>query len=130
MPTPSPRPSPTPTLGGEETPLATGASPPVDGTDLGLAAGATLVMAVGGLLLLRPKQRPPTTVVRWILLSISGGMFGYILYALQVIRPERWEVLPDVTWVAQATMVGMVVLGAALPLMVVVVMSRLRGHEL
>ncbi len=129
-PTPSPRPSPTLTLGGEETPLTTGASRPVDGTDLGLAAGSTLVMAMGGLLLLRPRQRPPTTVVRWILLSISGGMLGYILYVLQVIRPERWEVFPDVAWVAQATMVGMVVLGAALPLMVVVVMSRLRGHEL
>ena len=101
----------------------------MDGTDLGLAAVATLVMTVGGLVLLRPKQRPPTTVVRWILLSISGGMFGYIRYALQVIQPERWEILPDVAWVAQAMMVGMVVLGAALPLMVAMMTSTLRGHE-
>jgi beta-N-acetylhexosaminidase len=129
-PTPSPQPSPTPTSGGERPPSATGATRPLDGTDLGLAAVATLVMAMGGLLLLRPKQRPPTTLVRWILLSISGGMFGYILYALQVIHPERWEILPDVAWVAQVMMVGMVILGAALPLMVVMMMSRLRGHEL
>jgi beta-N-acetylhexosaminidase len=129
VPTPSPRPSPAPTSEEERPPSVTGASRPVDGTDLGLAAGATLVMALGCLLLLRLKQRPPTTVVRWILLSISGGMFGYTLYALPVIHPERWEILPDVAWVPQAMMVGMVILGAVLPLIVVMMMSRLRGHE-
>jgi beta-N-acetylhexosaminidase len=130
VPSPSPRPSPVPTPEGQRPPPATGASGPVDGTDLGLAAGATLVIAVGSLLLLQRKQRPPTTVVRWVLLSIIGGFFGYILYALQVIHPERWEILPDVAWLAQATMIGMVIIGAVLPLVVVVMMSRLRGHEL
>jgi hypothetical protein len=97
---------------------------------LGLAAGATLVIALASLFLLQRKQRPTTTVVRWILLSISGGMCGYILYALQVIHPERWDILPDVAWLAQAMMIGMVMIGAVLPLVVVMMMSRWRGHEL
>ncbi|MEJ2734296.1 MAG: glycoside hydrolase family 3 N-terminal domain-containing protein [Anaerolineae bacterium] len=127
---PSPRPSPAPTPGGQRPSPAAGASGPVDGADLGLAAGATLLIAVGSLFLLQLKQRPPATAVRWVLLSIIGGMFGYILYALQVIHPERWEILPDVAWLAQAMMIGMVMIGAVLPLVVVMMMSRLRGHEL
>ena len=128
--TPSPQPSPTPTTGGQRPAATTDASRPVDGTDLGLAAGATLIMAVGSLMFLQLKQRPPTMVVRWILLSITGGMFGYILYASQVIRPERWAVLPDAAWVAQVMMVGTVILGAVLPLVVVMIMTRLRGPRL
>jgi beta-N-acetylhexosaminidase len=111
---PSPSPSATPTSG----PAAAqaGLAHPVDGIDLLLSAAATLLVAGGGCLLLGRKRRGRVIVVRWILLAVIGGMVGYILCALQVVRPEAWEILPDVTWVARAAVAAMVAVGALLPL--------------
>ena len=58
-------------------------------------------------------------MVRWILLAVIGGMAGYILYALQAVRPEAWGILPDAAWVARAAVAGVVTVGALLPLGVV-----------
>jgi hypothetical protein len=69
--------------------------------------------------------------VRWILLAIIGGMLGYILYALRVIRPESWGIIPELVWVARAAMMGLVALCALLPLVAVMrtTSSQERGHR-
>jgi beta-N-acetylhexosaminidase len=114
---PAPSPSPTPTS--ELTPLLAGPVRPVDGIDLLLSSMATLLVAAGGCLLLERGKRGRAVVVRWILLAVIGGMTGYILYALQVVRPEAWGILPDAAWVTRATVAGMVAVGALLPLGIV-----------
>jgi beta-N-acetylhexosaminidase len=116
-PTPTVTPSPVPT-GGTQPPAASNPVPPVDGLDLLLASGAILIVAAAGFLLLRRRQ--PVIVVRWFLLAICGGMAIYVLYALQVIRPEAWGFLPDAAWVARAALIGLVALGALVPLAFVV----------
>jgi beta-N-acetylhexosaminidase len=116
---PTPTPSPTPT--GEMAPPVTGSARSVDGADLLLAAGATLLVAAGGCALLGRRRRRRTVVVRWVLLAFVGGMMAYILYALELIRPDAWGILPAGAWVARAAMVGIVAVGALLPLAVVVV---------
>ena len=88
---------------------------PVDGTDLLLAAGATLLVAAGGCLLLG-KRRRRRTLVRWILLATIGGMAAYILYARELIQPDTWGILPEGAWVARAALIGVVAVGAVLPL--------------
>lgn len=96
-----------------------GSGQSVGGTDLLLATGVMLlVVSAGGLFLGRREK--PTVVVRWVLLAVSGGMIGYILYALGVVRPETWGILPEAVWVARVVMVVIVALGALLPLGVVV----------
>jgi hypothetical protein len=64
-------------------------------------------------------RKPPGTVVRWILLAICGGMIVYILYALRVIHPESWAFLPQAAWGARAVLIGLVALGALVPLVFV-----------
>jgi len=88
---------------------------PVDGTDLLLAAGATILVAAAGCLLLGRKRRR-RALVRWILLAAIGGMVAYILYARELIRPDTWGILPEGAWAARAAMIGMVAVGAVLPL--------------
>jgi LPXTG-motif cell wall-anchored protein len=100
-------------------PPAAGSAGPVDGTDLLLAAGATSLVVAGGCLLLG-KRRRRRALVRWILLATIGGMAVYILYARELIRPDAWGILPEGAWAARAAMVGMVALGAVLPLTAVV----------
>jgi hypothetical protein len=89
---------------------------PVGGGDLLLAGGATLLVALTGCLLLGERRQQRGIVVRWILLAIIGGMLAYILYALQVIRPETWGILPETAWMPRLAMMGLVIMGAFLPL--------------
>ena len=128
MPLPAPTATPTRTPEAEPTspPTATptAAPPPtsptttrpVDGGDLLLAGGATLLVILGGLLILRRQPRRPSTVLRWILSAIAGGMVAYILYALAVVRPEAWGILPDTTWISRLTVTALAGIGALLPL--------------
>ncbi len=107
--TPSPAPpSPTPPSGAAG---SAGTTRAVDGGDLLLAGGATGAVLVGGCLL-PGRKRQRATVVRWSLLAVIGGMAGYILYATQVIRPERWGVLPETAWAARAAVAGVALAGA------------------
>ncbi len=114
--TPTITPSPAPTGGVQ--PPATNPPRPVNGLDLILAAGAIFIVAAAGFLLLGRRQ--PGIIVRWILLAICGGMAVYILYVLQVIRPETWGFLPDAAWVARAAAIALVALGALVPFAFVV----------
>ncbi|MGD8474744.1 MAG: hypothetical protein PVH59_11505, partial [Anaerolineae bacterium] len=90
----------------------------------------TLLAAALGYLVLGERRKQPVIVVRWISLAISGGMLGYILYALRVIRPESWGILPDLAWIARAAMVVLVAVCALLPLIVVAIAtgSQMRGR--
>jgi beta-N-acetylhexosaminidase len=117
--------SPTPEKG--PLPPVTGPTRPVDGTDLLLAAATALLVAAGGCLLLGRKRRERAVVVQWILLAVIGGMVGYSLYALQVVRPEAWGILPNITWVAKAAVAGVVAVGALLPLGVVATAAQRRS---
>ena len=58
-------------------------------------------------------------MVRWLLLVITGGMSGYILYALGFIRPDLWGLLPEMAWIGKAMMIALVAIGALLPLGIV-----------
>jgi Mn2+/Fe2+ NRAMP family transporter len=93
---------------------------PVDGGDLLLAAGATLLVAVGGLFVLRRQRRQRSAALRWILAAITGGMFAYILFALAVIRPETWGGLPSGAWISRLMVTALAVVGAMLPLAILI----------
>jgi len=99
-------------------PAVTDTGRPAAGADLLLAAVTTLLVAALGYLLLGERRKQPANVVRWVLMAIIGGMLGYILYSLRVIRPESWGILPDVGWVTKSAMVGVVAVCALLPLVV------------
>jgi hypothetical protein len=98
-------------------PPATNPPRTVDALDFLLAAGVILAVAAAGFLLL--GRRSPGMVVRWILLTICGGTAVYLLYALQVIRPETWAFLPEGAWIARAALIALVALGALTPLALV-----------
>jgi len=115
-PTMTPQPKPTPVLMEETPPPPAAGSRPVDGADLALAAGATLLVAVVGWLLLGDRRLRRGLVVRWLSLAIAGGMLGYILYAIRLVRPESWGILPEGAWLSRAAMIGLVVVGALLAL--------------
>ena len=125
------QPTATPAPTGTALPVATGGGRPAGGIDLLLAAGTTLLVAAIGYLLLGERRKQPAIVVRWVLSAIVGGMLGYILYALRLIRPESWGFLPDLAWVARAAMMGLVALCALLPLVVVMrtTSSQNRGRR-
>jgi hypothetical protein len=57
-------------------------------------------------------------------------MVGYILYALRVIRPESWGILPDAGWVTRVAMMVVVAVCSLLPLAVMMrtAGSQRRGH--
>jgi beta-N-acetylhexosaminidase len=118
-PTPSPEPSPTPPPAQEMLPSQAATARPVDGTDLALAAGTIFLVAAGSYVLLGDRRKQRVIVVRWVLLSLIGGMLAYILYAMQVIRPEMWGILPEAVWIPRVVMSGIVCAGALLPLAVV-----------
>jgi beta-N-acetylhexosaminidase len=120
QPTPSPEPSPIPPPQEETVPPVVGPTRPVNGVDLWLAVGVVLVAAAVGSLLLGGRRRGRAVVVRWILLAIIGGMLGYILYALQVIHPDMWGILPQEPWTARAVLVSLVAVGAFLPFVLVI----------
>jgi beta-N-acetylhexosaminidase len=122
--TPSAMPTPSPTPASEFPPPTTGSSRPVAGADLLLAAGATLLVAAIGYPLLGRGRPSRTLVVRWLASAVVGGMAGYLLYALELVRPEAWASLPGVPWLGQGGMVILVALGALLPLPLVA-----RGRE-
>ena len=90
----------------------------MDGLDLVLALGVTLLVAIGGYLLLGGPRKRRARALRWALLAIVGGMAGYILYALGILRPEAWGFLPAAARVARLVLVGIVIVGALLPLAV------------
>ena len=50
-------------------------------------------------------------------------MVAYILYAGELIRPDLWGILPQGAWAARAAMIGMVAVGAVLPLVAMVVIT-------
>ena len=147
--TPSPTPTPTPTVPPTSQPVPTDRPTPVpaptepgpppagstehpaSGVDMLLAAGATLLAVVAGCLVLGERRKQPVLLVRWVLLAIIGGMSGYILFALRVIRPESWGVLPETAWFARVAMVVLVTVCALLPLLVMVTATRPRerGHR-
>jgi hypothetical protein len=88
----------------------------VDAADLMLAAGTTLLIAAAGCLLLGERRRRHEVVIRWILLAVVGGMMAYVLLALPIVRPEVWELLPEMPWASRMVVVGVVAVGALLPL--------------
>ena len=125
---PSATPRPTPTAAPEETvspPATTGPRPPaagslrpVDGADLGLAGICVLVAAAAGVPLLGRRRR--RSLVRWVLLAVIGGMAGYVLYALQVVRPEVWGLLPQGAWSERAAVAIVAAVASLLPLPLVI----------
>jgi beta-N-acetylhexosaminidase len=127
----APQPTFTPAPAATASPAPTGTGRPAGGVDLLLAAATTLLVAAVGTLLLGERRKQSAIAVRWILLAIIGGMLGYILYALRVIRPESWGIIPELVWVARAAMMGLVALCALLPLVAVMrtTSSQERGHR-
>jgi beta-N-acetylhexosaminidase len=123
-PIPTPQPTPVPTLGNQGAPPGRGAGRRVAGTDLALAAGATFLVALTGLLMLGNRRRQRVIVVRWLSLAVIGGMLAYLFYALHVLRPETWGILPDAAWVPRTAMIALVMLGALLPWAVVMATAR------
>ncbi|MCL7453518.1 MAG: hypothetical protein M8467_10775 [Anaerolineae bacterium] len=97
----------------------------VDGGDLLLAGASVLVVAVVGVPLLG-VQRRRRSVLRWILLVMIGGMAGYLLYALQVVRPEAWGLLPQTTWSERAAVAIVVAVASLLALPLVMIMRDAR----
>ena len=81
-----------------------------------LAGGITALVSAGGFVPHR-KQQCRSSQLRWMLLAISGGMIGYCLYALNVIRPETWGILPDTAWAAPLAMAIVVLIGALVPVL-------------
>jgi len=71
-------------------------------------------------------QRRRRSVLRWILLVMIGGMAGYLLYALQVVRPETWGLLPQTTWSERAAVAIVVAVASLLPLPLVMIMRDAR----
>jgi beta-N-acetylhexosaminidase len=124
----TPQPTSTPTPAESAVPSASGTDHPASGFDLLLAAATTLVAAALGTVLLGERRNQPVIMVRWVLLAIIGGMLGYILYALRVIRPESWGVLPKLEWVAPAAMVILVAVCALLPLVVIMSTTDVRNR--
>jgi hypothetical protein len=92
----------------------------VDGADLLLTAGVTSLVAVAGIVALGRHRQRRATVVRWLSLAVVGGMAGYLLYALRIVRPETWGLLPEAAWVARAALAALTATGALLPLAVVI----------
>jgi beta-N-acetylhexosaminidase len=115
-PTSSPAAIPSPTTESKALPSVPGPARPVDGTDLLLAAGTTLLVAAVGFLFLSRRKMRRALAVRWILLAVIGGMAGYILYAAKVVRPETWVILPDVAWVPRAVVAAIAGIFALIPL--------------
>lgn len=87
-----------------------------DGLDL-LLAGAVASAVAGGssrtLLRLGVRRK---VIVRLLLTIILGAASAYLLYASEVVRPEMWGVLPEAAWAGRAAVLGLVLLGAVLPL--------------
>jgi beta-N-acetylhexosaminidase len=125
---PSPSPTPSPTPASEPRPPSVGSTRPVDGTDLLLAVGATLLVAAGGYPVLGRRRERRSLVVRWLSLAVIGGMAGYLFYALQMIRPESWGILPGAAWIPRAAVAAMAALGALLPLSLLVTTARAPGE--
>jgi beta-N-acetylhexosaminidase len=117
---PAPSPTPAPTSTPEPQPAVSVPPPPASGLDLTLAVGTTLAIAALGCLLLGQRRRQRQVLVRWILLAIAGGMASYSLYAWPVLRLEAWGIPLDAPWMARGVMVGIVAIGALLPLGIVV----------
>jgi beta-N-acetylhexosaminidase len=128
MPTSTPQPEPTP-VPTKESPPPAGASRPVNGADLAIAAGVTLLVAVMGWWLLGGRRLQRGTIVRWGSLSIAGGMLGYILHASRLVRPETWGTLPQAAWISRLVMIGMVMVGVLLALGVVLLTSPDAGGK-
>ncbi|MBN1660694.1 MAG: hypothetical protein JXA93_20020 [Anaerolineae bacterium] len=115
-------PSPTPNPGETEpAPLATPDDPPpADGIDLLLAASAAAI--VGGasgrrLTRLGARRR---VVIRMLLLVVLGATLAYLLYTLDVVRIERWGVVPgtvlrEAAWIGRVALIALVLVGAWLP---------------
>jgi beta-N-acetylhexosaminidase len=102
IPTPKPTVLLSPTAEPTALPPVPGPIRPADGTDLLLASGSTVLVALGGGLIMERRKSRKGLVVRSILLAVVGGMAGYVLYALRVLRPELWGVLPDAAWIPKA----------------------------
>jgi len=91
-PTPSPTPAPTPT----PTPAASLPEPSrrVDGWDLLAALGGLVLAGVLGYIGCGRSLARAVEQVRLGLLSLIGGLGGYLLYGLGWLRPEIWGLWP------------------------------------
>jgi beta-N-acetylhexosaminidase len=122
QPLPTDTPAPTPPSTATRRPVATPSVTPSP-TSTSVPAGeplppygVTLLVTAGGYLLLGRRRERRSLVVRWLALAVIGGMAGYLLYALQVIRPEVWGILPAAVWMPGAAAAGMAALGALVAL--------------
>ena len=89
-----------------------------------MAMGAALLVAAVGRWSLGERRKQRAYLVRWVLLAICGGMAAYILYAVQLIRPELWGLLPAGDLSSRGAMLGVVVVGTLLPLVLRPLISR------
>ncbi len=89
-----------------------------------LGLGVTAVAATTGAVLTGRRRGGRPAVVRRALLAIAGGMVGYLLYILAVIRPESWAMWPEAAWAPAAGLVALVAAGALLAMLLV---PRSRG---
>jgi beta-N-acetylhexosaminidase len=123
-PTPSlePSPSPSPSLPAAMT--ATDDARPVDGLDLALALVATFLLCAAGSWTLGQRRKQRAYAMRWILLAVCGGMAAYLLYALKLLRPDAWGLLPAGILGSRVAMLLVVAAGALLPWVLRPLISR------
>jgi hypothetical protein len=87
---------------------------PGAGTDLLAASAATLLIAAAGYPLLGRRRRHAATVVRWLCLAATGGMAGYLLFALNLLPPPTWDALPEAAHSGWPVAAALAALGAVL----------------
>jgi hypothetical protein len=112
---PTPQPLPAQTV----EPEAPG--PPVEvrpgAVGLLMGFGITGAAATAGSWLAGRRRSERTTVVRRGLLGVVGGMVGYLLHVLAVVRPESWPFWPEAAWASAAGLSFLVAGGALLAML-------------
>jgi hypothetical protein len=74
-----------------------------------------LVVAAGSQMLGQGGRRR-STVIRGLLLAVLCGTAAYLLYGLQLVRPETWGLLPEATWAGRLALAALVCAASLLPL--------------
>ena len=110
-PTPLPAPTAAPEPGRPPGGEGTGA------TGLLLGLGITGVAATAGSWLAGRRRGGRPAMVRRALLGIIGGMAGYLLCILEVVRPGSWDFWPQAAWAPAAGLALVVAAGAVLGLL-------------
>jgi hypothetical protein len=88
----------------------------LDGLDLLLAFGATLLAGLVGFWLGHLFQKPLPRRVRLGLWILIGGLSAYLLYGAGVLRPEEWLLEEPSLLASRLTMAGIVFLFGLLAL--------------